>query len=63
MRVISLPNGRPWLETVFNHGKTMVEHNLSTVLSPGVRPISFLILVVFTAISSFLRVMGVAKSS
>ena len=33
--VISLQNqGRPWLETVFNHGKTMVEHDLSMVLSP-----------------------------
>ena len=36
--VISLQNqGRPWLETVFNHGKTMVEHGLSMVLSPGSR--------------------------
>ena len=34
--VILLPNhGTPWLETVFNHGKTMVEHGLSIVLLPG----------------------------
>ena len=34
--VISLPNhGRPWLETVFNHGKTMADHGLSLLLSPG----------------------------
>ena len=32
--VISLPNhGRPWLETVFNHGKTMADHGLSLLLS------------------------------
>ena len=34
--VISLQNqGRPWL--VSNHGKTIVEHGLSMVLSPGSR--------------------------
>ena len=34
--VISLPNhGRPWLETVFSHGKTMADHGLFMLLSPG----------------------------
>ena len=34
--VISLPNhGRPWLETMFNHGKTMADHGLFMLLSPG----------------------------
>lgn len=34
--VISLPNHRrPWLETVFNHGKTMADHGLFMPLSPG----------------------------
>jgi len=32
----SLSNhGRPWLETVFNHGKTMADHGLFMLLSPG----------------------------
>ena len=40
--VISLQNqGRPWLEIVFNHGKTMVEYGLSMVLSQGVTWRSF----------------------
>ena len=34
--VISLPNhGRPCLETVFNHGKTMADYGLFMLLSPG----------------------------
>ena len=32
MVILLLNHGRPWLETVFNHGK-MVEHGLSMVLS------------------------------
>ena len=36
--VISVPNNsRPLLETVFNHGKTMVEHGISMVLLPGAK--------------------------
>ena len=26
---------KPWLETMFNHGKTMADYGLSMVLSPG----------------------------
>ena len=35
MVILLLNHGRPCLETVFNHGKTMIEHGLSRVLSPG----------------------------
>ena len=34
MVILLLNHGRPCLETVFNHGKTMIEHGLSRVLSP-----------------------------
>ena len=63
--VISLPNhGRPLLETVFCHGKTMVEHGLSMVLLLGeLRPISLLILVAVKANSSSLREREIAKNS
>ena len=35
MVILLLNHRRPCLETVFNHGKTMIEHGLSMVLSPG----------------------------
>ena len=45
MVLISLPNnGRKWLETVFHHGETMVEHGLSMVLSPGVSMVIIIII-------------------
>ena len=34
--VIPLPDhGRPWLQTMINHGKTIVDHGLTMILTPG----------------------------
>ena len=31
----TMDHGRPWLKTVFTHGKTMADHGLFMLLSPA----------------------------
>ena len=40
--VIQLPDhGRPWLQTMINHGKTIVDHGLTMILTPGWRRVRY----------------------
>ena len=42
--VIPLPDhGIPWLQTMINHGKTIVDHGLTMILTPGMSSRAFLI--------------------